>query len=194
MTEQADAKISNTNNSFDPKSSPTAQLLLPASLSKTNQPLSMLSVATQSTHKTPSPRPQPENRQQSINTNYMLSTRPSLPLSPLQYSSIMNTPEFLPSTITHIPTIVNDNGPTLIDITNPSKTRTWYSPVQIQTYSLPLSEEEIPPPPTLMGTVPDKILMALTEPFLMAWCQDVDHASLTIARFAYSGPLDGQNT
>lgn len=39
------------------------------------------------------------------------------------------------------------------------------------------SSEEIQVSARLIGPVQDVVLMALTEPFLMTWCQDISHAS-----------------
>lgn len=176
-----DLKIHHTDDLSDQKSSPVPCLFIEVS-----QFLYVVCPALLSPRKTLS---YPADSQQSVKQDYMLSNTLGSQAIPFHPCSTTTVRDAFPPRNTDDTTKSDDNAS--VDINSEQHER--YLPEPPSTNNSPSSEEiQISARP--IGPVQDIVLMALTEPFLMAWCQDIDHASRAMDPLYTQGNSMGSNS
>jgi len=177
-------RILDTTNSPDQMSSVMTPLLPPVDFFETHTvsqfayvpkvgiPFHQQTSSPQSTFDDDNWRNTESNINDYMHSNSSGSLRDS---SPAQYSSTMVTPNTSPlsmsGTATKLETVTNisfNKHPSHLDAQLP--------PLNVS--SPP--ENVLPTPARSIGVIDDTVLIALTEPFLMAWCQDVTQEAFAL--------------
>jgi hypothetical protein len=176
---QAHATILDNGNLSHQKSSPITPLLPPVSVAEVSQLFEFEITLLQHPQQTSSLHPGVDQSGKIHIADYMLSNPSGLlqtSSSPVQYSSTMTAPNISPLASTSA--TIKDNKTPLFDITSPSDMHQRHSSA-LPTHNLPSYKENhlLSAPACSIGPIQDTVLIALTEPFLMAWCQDVNQAS-----------------
>ncbi|KIM76635.1 hypothetical protein PILCRDRAFT_643274 [Piloderma croceum F 1598] len=128
---------------------------------------------------TSSPQSTDDNNRRNIESNYMHSSSSGslCDSSPARCSSNVVTPNTSPSPMSGTATKLE----TITDISSQkhqSHFDAQLSPLNVS--SPPENTLPTPAPARSIGVIDDTVLMALTEPFLMAWCQDITQDSLAL--------------
>jgi hypothetical protein len=179
-------RILDTSNSPDQMSSAITPLLPPIHFFETHtvsQYACVPNVALPFHQQTSSPQAtfDDDNRRNTENdiNDYMHSSSSGslCDSSPAQYSGSVATPNTSPSPMSGTAMKLE----TITDISfkkHQNHLDAQLSPLNVS--SPPKKAPPTPAPARSIGVIDDTVLMALTEPFLMAWCQDITQESLAL--------------
>jgi len=181
---QSHHKILDTSNSLDQMPSSAITPLLPSvyffETHTVNQFACVPNVTFPFHQQTMSPQSTfDDDNRRNIESDYMHSSSSGSlrDSSPARCSSNVVTPNTSPSPMSETATKLE----TITDISS-QKHRSPFdaqlSPLNVS--SPPENMLPTPAPARSIGVIDDTVLMALTEPFLMAWCQDITQESLAL--------------